>query len=528
MTNFDPFAADATSSGGTDAEQIKALLESYGFHDLLGGKWMDDRGQVVTTSAALNDIYTRNYVLAQPPTGATGSTAVPRTPASTSGGAFTQGGVRYIPDGQGGFVPALGAGAPSGGGTGATSTPVDPYTAQLRQQQLALQNAGMQQDMALAQQNQQFLREKFAFEQSEGLKADALKTQQQLFTQGYQIANMQSNIDQFNSQQNVQVQQANFNNGETRASRLQNLATQIGTLAQDAGDRGKYASTVLANSGWGADNSQTDYRTPESLMPLQQLLAIRANSMGGPAPITAQPVSMPGQTPVPGAGLDLSAAMPAPMAPTLPQQAPLPQAAPPSTAGMITAGGVPGVPQPNPYNTPDWQAQQVSPTGVQTAGGFTWDPNGTGGIKAAAQGGIEDGAFISGEKGPELNIPLGNGKVAVLNQQQMDAMGINLKSVMKMAGGGIFDAMAGAGDTSLATDFLAQASQQQRVNTPWAGGGALPSPVYGSSPGFDPIVLDLMASMNALERGYPAAAYKRQAALLQPAGVSEHVVRRSA
>jgi hypothetical protein len=37
-----------------------------------------------------------------------------------------------------------------------------------------------------------------------------------------------------------------------------------------------------------------------------------------------------------------------------------------------------------------------------------------------------------------------------------------------------------------------------------------------------------MAAMNALEKGYPAAAYKRQAALLRPVGINESPIRRSA
>ena len=68
-----------------------------------------------------------------------------------------------------------------------------------------------------------------------------------------------------------------------------------------------------------------------------------------------------------------------------------PAAAAPVTtqgSGLISAGGVPGVPQPNPYNAPAWTPQQVSDSGVQTAGGFRWDPNGTGGIVALAHGGF--------------------------------------------------------------------------------------------------------------------------------------------
>ena len=571
MTNFDPFApAPSTSGGGGEADQEKALLESYGFRDLLGGKWLDERGQVVTTSQALNEVYSRNYVTAAPSTGypttsgSAGTTGAAAGPSRTNTAAFTQGGVRYVYDAaSGGFVPALGATSASGG----TSAAPDP-NADLRRQQLQMSIDSAQQDMAVKQQNLQFLREKQAFEEQQGLKTEARQTQQQIFTQSYQVAQMQNDIAQFNAKMNFEVQQQNFANGETRANRLQNLATQIGTLAQDAGDRGKYASTVLANSGWGADNSQTDYRTPESLMPLNQLLAIRANSMGGPAPITQERVGMP-NLPTPGAGLDLATTLPpVPSTPQLP--APTPTATNPyaqinaiaaqqnatgtnpamfNVGANATPGGVPLDTNTQPVGYSD--AEMLARIMASRAAG-----SGSGG--SFAGGGIAQGAFVAGDAAgedpsaggarPELVIPLGNGKTVVLNEKQMAGLGINLKSVDRAATGGIFDAMAygspeaasgmpsgtgdaqffGTGDTSLANDFLAQAAQQQRVNTPWAGGGNLPSPVYGSSPGFDPIVLDLIASMNALERGYPAAAYKRQAALLTPAGIGEHVVRRSA
>lgn len=547
---FDPFddSGGAPGGGGTkeDDAREEALLLSYGFSPLIGGYWLAPDGATQMTKTAALKValqpkvgadyagQTSTGALIKPPTSSGGTT---RAPARDPGQApFTQNGVRYVwDDASGGFRPALAM---------EDGSPSPQATAQLQ---------AAQADLLIKQQNLAFLREKQAFEMEAGRRREALDTQQQIFTQQLQTAQLENNIAQFNARMNVDVQQANFDNSEKYATRQQNLATQIGTLAQDAGDRGKYASTVLANSGWGADNSQTDYRTTESTMPLEQLLRIRANSMGGPTPIT--PAYVGGASggvnlPAPGGGLSLPNAIPAlpsPAAPAAPASNPYAplnaMAAQQNAAGKNTQGvnvgadaTVPGVPPtaPAPPAAPGYSdAEMMARILASRAAG-----SGAGG-GGFSHGGMAHGMYVSGDAPgkdpsaggarPELNIPLGDGRTAVLNEAQMDAMGINLKKVMKMAGGGIFDAMAGDnGDRSLTTDFLNAAATEGRRNTPWAGGGNLPSPVYGAAPGFDPIVLDLIASMNALERGYPAAAYKRQAALLQPAGVSEHAVRRSA
>ncbi len=523
----------------TEAEQAAVLLESYGYVNLLGGKWLHPSGVVVSQSEALNDVYSRNFVLAQPQYDAPAGTSVSGAGASTTGGtapgvsrtntsAFTQGGVRYVYDpSTGGFVPAI-------GGSGASTATSDP----LAGVKLQMANA----DLALKQQLYEFTADKWEFEKREGMEAEARETADMMFSQQLDIARLQTNIAQFNSAQNVDVQQANFDNSERYATRQSNLATQIGSLAQNPIDYARATATSLANSGWGEEASLTgvDNTSSRSLMPLEQLLRIRTNSMGGPAPITAQPVGVGLPTPMtappvmPGGATALPQTnAPLPASPTaLPLTNPYDQinaiAAQQNAIGTNTSGfniGANATPGGIPLDS-----------GVQTAGGFTWDPNGTGGIRALAGGGLEDDAFLSGDAPgndpsaggarPELNIPLGDGRVVVLNEKQMDALGINLKRVEKMALGGIFDTMAGDdGSRDLATNFL---RENVRQGLQGSGLSGVPAPVFASSPGFNPESAQYIAGLSQAGGGLSANRYLQLAELLRPAGLAEHAVRRSA
>lgn len=431
--------------------------------------------------------------------------------SSTSGGFTLSGGqTRYIPDGRGGYT--------------AVQSPAesDPYAG------IKLQQAQM--DLQLKQQNLRFLQDKHSFEMYMGKEELALKTQGQIFEQKFAIQKLETDIQQFNARMEFDTQQANIQNERARQQQLQGLASDIGQLAADPGDRGAYASFALANSGWGeAANAMPaqDLRTQDSLMPLQALLMQRQDLMGQQPQVGVPPVS----------GINLGALT----APTA-NPAALPQ--PDLTPGYTTPTNVEGGQQPlagPTYLNPDeimagaqWAPTQGFPQPTQMAG--------TGGINLQAlmgpdgdlplkaKGGMEDEAFIAGEKGPEIVIPLKGGKTAVLNEQQASSMGINLAKLTKMAAGGIFDGLIpnDTGDRGLATSFLEESTRRALSGTPWAGQGNVPGPVFGSSPAFDPLVLQLMASINAQKTGVPASAYMRQAALLKPAGVNESPIRRSA
>jgi hypothetical protein len=82
-------------------------------------------------------------------------------------------------------------------------------------------------------------------------------------------------------------------------------------------------------------------------------------------------------------------------------------------------------------------------------------------------------------------------------------------------------------DTTDAKNFLSQAVQSALSNTPWTTTN-LPTSVYASTPGMDPVVTQLLASINAQARGVPAETFLRQASIYAPAGMSQAPTRRTA
>jgi len=369
-------------------------------------------------------------------------------------------------------------------------------------------------DLALKQQNLAFLKDKHAYEMEIGRHQEARATQAQIFGQEMDI-----------SQARFAIDQANRALEERRQDRLQAVNRDISQAAMDPGDRGMYASLRLANSGWGQDVAG-DMRTPESLAPLENMLRLRSD-------LTTPAEQIQYTGPTSPSGINLGALTQSPQGT---MQAGPPDLTPGYTTPGVVEGGQPPLPGPVNLNADEIMAgAQWAPTQ-----GTYGDP--TAGINLQAlmgpdndlplkdKGGIEDEAFIAGEKGPELVMPLADGRTRVFNEEQMGALGINLKNIVKMAAGGIFDLPNDAfadTDRNLATDFLTRSTQIAKQNTPWQG-MAIPGPTFASSPGFDPIVAQLMAAINAQETGLPAAAYLRQAALRRPAGVGEAPIRRTA
>ena len=156
--------------------------------------------------------------------------------------------------------------------------------------------------------------------------------------------------------------------------------------------------------------------------------------------------------------------------------------------------------------------------------------------KFYATGGVANGAYISGERGPELNIPLGD-KTIVLNQKQMKAAGIDLKKLMaggnkpkQFADGGVFDQGWGNvtdPDRTLSMNFLNDALARARAGTPWQS-GPLPTPVYASTPGFSPLVMQTLGSLTSMAQGIPTEYFQELAAKYRPSGVRESVTQRTA
>ena len=160
----------------------------------------------------------------------------------------------------------------------------------------------------------------------------------------------------------------------------------------------------------------------------------------------------------------------------------------------------------------------------------------SGSSPAMAKGGVANGAYISGERGPELNIPLGD-KTIVLNQKQMKAAGIDLKKLMaggnkpkQFADGGVFDQGWGNvtdPDRTLSMNFLNDALARARAGTPWQS-GPLPTPVYASTPGFSPLVMQTLGSLTSMAQGIPTEYFQELAAKYRPSGVRESVTQRTA
>src|SRR5690606_29549524 len=81
--------------------------------------------------------------------------------------------------------------------------------------------------------------------------------------------------------------------------------------------------------------------------------------------------------------------------------------------------------------------------------------------------------------------------------------------------------------TTLATPFLQEAVKRAKAGTPWAK-GVLPGITSASTPGLDPIVQELLASLNSIERGVPMDYFMRQAQRATPAGIASGPIRRTA
>ena len=96
-----------------------------------------------------------------------------------------------------------------------------------------------------------------------------------------------------------------------------------------------------------------------------------------------------------------------------------------------------------------------------------------------------------------------------------------------MAYGDVFEGLGTDQDRTLSTAFQKETSDRARAGTPFAQ-GALPTSVYASSPGFNPDVAKLLASINAQATGQPADDYLRRSQLYQPTATRESGVGRTA
>jgi hypothetical protein len=399
------------------------------------------------------------------------------------------------------------------------------YQFEVTQQRLAEQMAAQieQKNREIANQEQviAFQQKQGTFQMEQGLRKEAAETEQRLFTNRLTLQQMQAQRDQINTQ--MQLQAAQFNAQQQaqyqrdaaefdirRTGEMRQANESIGRLAADPADRGAYAGTVLANRGFGQAAGalgQSDLRTEESLQPLQGQLGVRdmLASMKGPqapTPITAPQL----------AGIDLAMMHPGGnINRAIGTDQTIPGATNVIGQGMVQTGATP-------------QMRNDANNRMDAAEVPSWVPR-------FMKGGVDGGNVrIVGERGPELEIDQPDGSTVILNGKQAAKMGIDLKKMMSAGTpnyqtGGIFQ--NSILPTQQARAFSDETYRQALRGTPWEG-GEVPSATYAATPGFDPIVLDLLASISAAGGKGPASSYKRNAALATPMGMGERVVGRSA
>jgi len=333
---------------------------------------------------------------------------------------------------------------------------------QLQRETLATTQAQNARSYYLEQQKLTFMQDQFAFESGLALRQEARATEAQMFSQQAQVAgiqlemasitqqanNLQAQLDQevslfnagkaadvsmfnidqqtkvaqFNSEMAFNVEQANVQNERLRQQQLIDVASRISDAAADPGDRGKLASLILANSGFGSPDAAlagADLRTGDSLVPLEAMLRQREDILASdPNPFEFTPITAGQATFTPASAVTVQkpdfSGVQMPTVNTTPFD---PSSIPTkSTAAPAGGGGF------------DAANQKYIATGQTTAGNEQFTSGATGQaltaeerammpdfviqdliakglIPAAAEGGQMPGMYLGDEKGRELHVP---------------------------------------------------------------------------------------------------------------------------
>lgn len=407
----------------------------------------------------------------------------------------------------------------------------DPRALQLQQQQLDEQIRQNQVEAARAAQVFEYTKTKDAFAQSQDDKRLALQAQQQAQNAQYQMdtlklqsATLLNQRSSLQAQMEMQAQQENARNAlqskqidqQAEQARQQNLLKTNEDIAQFSSnptDYGKLAAFQLANRGWGAANTaQTgaNITSEESLQPLAGALQQRQGLMQPNQP------TQTGQVVAPTLGaIDLAG-----MYQGQPQRAPSRTEVPGASLGTYVDenGNLHQAPVPGATLDPRAEANQR----LEAAGVPSWVPKFENGgatgeniLMAIAQMLGMTPKAIAGEKGKANGeTVMSNGDVVVIPDKGKSAL-------PKMADGGF--SFGPQYDTTEAKKFQGDAFNRAVGGTPWAQGGlgGLPTSVYASSPGFSPLVAQLLGSLNAMGKGIPQQEYLRQAEQLSPLGYNQ-------
>lgn len=449
------------------------------------------------------------------------------------------------------------------------------FAQSLAQSQATLK-ATIQNNKALQAQaaaTQAFLNQKESFAESISSQTLLNETQQQQFNQqqaiatlGIQEATLNNQWQTTNAQLAQAAQVANANNAlaaqqlnqqaeQSRQANLLKTNEDIATDAQNPTDYGKLAAFELANRGWGqaADNSGTaNLTSQQSLQPLANDLNLQKTLQQPITPYVPPQIVAPqiGTPNLAGIALPTAGASgAAPIAPTVTSSGP--------SAGWGQPGYAPIGQTPatatasNPNNTlsslnlaalvggntsvlggTDYAAAAQTPSA--NAGSAQPTAGGTqGGLQGEKKGGPTVGAYKSGEAGDEINIPMIiNGKPGayVIPHHIVAKMKAgDIKRLKGFVDGGIFSGGSGIDlgsltDTAQAQNFLGQTYRNGVAGIP--GVGNIPTPVYASSPGFNPDVTALFGSLAATAGRGPLDFYQQQAANLAPTGYAYNPIAR--
>ena len=363
----------------------------------------------------------------------------------------------------------------------------------LQREELATVQAQNAREFVIAQQNLQLQQDRFGFESAMGLRQEQRATEAQVFQQQSVVAGLQMeqvaiaqrtkelnaqlqqevnifnagkaadvsmfNIDQqtkaamfnsegamkagmFNAEMQFNVDKANTENERLRQEQLQRLADSISEAAKDPGDRGKLASLILANSGFGAMDAAIamyDGTTPDSLMPLEALLRQREDVMASEArpfdfdpvsftPVTAGVASFTPASAVQASAPDFSGvSIPTPNTTPFDQSSiptSSPRAAPTndSTTQNYIATGNTTASGGEQFKTQDGSRNLTAEERAQMPQFVIDDMIARGQLPALADGGKVRGAYIGDERGPEMHIPFGNGDRMVIPNDRVRAM----------------------------------------------------------------------------------------------------------
>lgn len=419
--------------------------------------------------------------------------------------------------------------------------------------------ARLQEQMRANKVQEEYLRDRLVMDERFNDRADARGTADLLFTIQSEGAALQqayqqqvAQIQMFNRQEQFRVEQENQRRIEAnQAARRQN-ALDIGNLSTEAGDRGKLASFLLANSGnVGAINEAIaggqDFRGGEGLAALGELYNEQATLERGPSLLSFEPLPMPQQPKLDTSFLNDLLARLAMSGRESGQSDGLVNATNLTAQEAIDAGV-------NPRGREGFEERPATADELRRFQAARGAPDfvlralqGQSGEETPRMedGGVAGGVAVAGDSsdGKEneeyvfpFTMPDGTPSV-VIAPKRSGGMLSSLMAMMedpdaKFEDGGLF-ARTLFGDRTqsnmdLARGNLNAATNRALLGTPWEGLGRTPAPVEVSAPGTDSLAQELAAGITATGTGLPRSTFLNMLLRMMPATLETGRVSRRA